>query len=576
MNLKTFSYISISIGVMVGTSGAQLLDKDETPNQPKTTFQTQVQSKLSRQNLSSENLREQMIKLPILDGPVDPKEYIVGPGDVYSVNIWMSPPLNALLAVTPEGTIIVPTVGEILVAGLHLDEAKKKVVADIRKRYISSEVSITLITPRILSVAVKGIVNREGSLYLQATERVEAAIVLANMIDKVNQGISADDREKLTTSDINAIPRRDSVGSRRKIVVRHRDGSATQADLEKFFVRRDPKLNPYLADGDVIIVPKKDLEKDFIGVYGGVNKEGVFEFVPGDSLLTMLGIARGLTSMADSEHIQLIRSDDLGGIAQPTVVNIAAIASRKSDDVRLERGDRIIVPEKVELRRDYKVYVEGEVLHPGFYPTTRDSTRLSEVIRRSGGFTQNASLSASQIFRTSIQGRDRIAANFENSRGISMQEDTTYFKIENGIRLNREQVVVDFVGLFDGNDRSKDLQLHDGDHVIVAAKTKTVYVFGEVVRPGHVVFAANQRYTYYLEKAGGIADDGASGDTRILKAGSKQWLFPSETTIEEGDYVWVPKTPYRPVSYYLLNYSQLFSIVGTIGTLVLVLIQLNK
>ena len=40
--------------------------------------------------------------VPSLEGPVDPTIYYVGPSDVLSVNIWISPPLNFSLTVTPE------------------------------------------------------------------------------------------------------------------------------------------------------------------------------------------------------------------------------------------------------------------------------------------------------------------------------------------------------------------------------------------------------------------------------------------------------------------------------------------
>ena len=63
--------------------------------------------------------------VPALEGPVDPEKYYVGPSDILSVNIWISPPLNFSLTVTPEGTLIIPTVGEVRVTDLTLREAKK-------------------------------------------------------------------------------------------------------------------------------------------------------------------------------------------------------------------------------------------------------------------------------------------------------------------------------------------------------------------------------------------------------------------------------------------------------------------
>ena len=89
-------------------------------------------------------------------------------------------------------------------------------------------------------------------------------------------------------------------------------------------------------------------------------------------------------------------------------------------------------------------------------------------------------------------------------------------------------------------------------------------------------FRFDKDCNYYIKQAGGVTGDGIHGDIRIIKAGSRQWLSTSETTIEDGDYVWVPKEPYRPFGYYMQVYSQIFSIVGTIATLVVLMVQLRK
>ena len=67
----------------------------------------------------------------IMDGPVDPKEYIVGPGDIFSVSIWSAVPLNFQVPVTPEGSVVIPTVNEVMISGKTLEEAKKLVLAEI-------------------------------------------------------------------------------------------------------------------------------------------------------------------------------------------------------------------------------------------------------------------------------------------------------------------------------------------------------------------------------------------------------------------------------------------------------------
>ncbi len=563
MHSKHFLIVCVAIVIASTLLQAQQTEKTENPFMRKDLNQIQYQ-----QNL-------QNVKIAVMDGAVDPKEYIVGPGDIYSVNIWAMPPLNLQLPVNPEGSVVIPTVGEISVASMHLDEAKKKVIAAIRRKYISGDVSFTLLTPRMFAVTVQGIVKNEGTVYLQATERVDAAIALANYSDnKMTKNETIEGGKRSSAS--NLIVKPDTAGSLRKIVIRHKDGSSGIADLEKYFVQKDPRLNPLLQDGDVIIVPKQSIDKDFIGVYGAVNGEGSYEYVPGDSVYSVLKMARGLTALADSEQVEVTRSDDIGNFLSVVNVNLKTIASQQSPDVPMLRGDRIVVREKPELRRDYMIYIEGEVLYPGYYPIARDSTTLSAIVPKAGGFRETASLSASQLFRKVKSRRDVIWERLENARGGSTQEDTLNSSLESEIRMRGELVVTDFVALFEKNDKSKDVYLQDGDRIIIALRKKTIYVFGQVIQPGHVPFVKNQDYKYYVTKAGGLTEDAVRGDIRIIKASTRQWLSPGETAIEEGDYIWVPKEPHRMFSYYMQTYSQMFSILATLATLAVLVTQLTR
>jgi protein involved in polysaccharide export with SLBB domain len=96
----------------MATLPAQLLEKNDKTLQQRNENGTQVQQS------------NQYSRIAVIDGPVDPNEYTVGPGDLYGVNIWLSIPISLQLPVTPEGSVIIPTVGEVSVSGLHLDEAK--------------------------------------------------------------------------------------------------------------------------------------------------------------------------------------------------------------------------------------------------------------------------------------------------------------------------------------------------------------------------------------------------------------------------------------------------------------------
>jgi hypothetical protein len=156
----------------------------------------------------------------------------------------------------------------------------------------------------------------------------------------------------------------------------------------------------------------------------------------------------------------------------------------------------------------------------------------------------------------------------ESGRGGITPDDSAYYYLETDIRINRELVVTDFGEILEKKNTAKDVLLRDGDEIHIAPKKKTVYVFGQVINPGHLLFVPGKDINYYIAASGGVTDD-ARSDVKVIKAATRQWLDPDKTVIEEGDYVWVPKEPYRPFNYYLTVYSQVFGIVATVVSLVI-------
>jgi protein involved in polysaccharide export with SLBB domain len=215
------------------------------------------------------------------------------------------------------------------------------------------------------------------------------------------------------------------------------------------------------------------------------------------------------------------------------------------------------------------VILEGEVKRPGSYPIIRDSTTLSQVIARAGGFTKYAALNASKIIRESGANTLRDIEYHNLRKGLTSTEDTTYLANEMLLKSGGELSSTDFVSLFEKNDRTKDVVLKNGDRIIIPQKINAVYVFGEVRNPGYVAFSSGKTIDYFISLAGGLTGSAETGDIRVVKASTKQWLLPGETTIEEGDYIWIPRTPFRSYSYYLSIYSQVFGIIATAMSLVL-------
>lgn len=497
-----------------------------------------------------------------LESTINPENYYVGPSDGIAVNIWLSPPLSFNLTVSPEGTLIIPTVGEVMVSDMTLAEAKKKVIGEVRRKYLSATATVTLVLPRPIVVTVTGNVLNPGLYTLTSVDRADKALEEANKPTRL-QG--KEDLEKILKD-----------MSTRNIVLKHKDGSTSRVDIDKFLATKEGAWDPYLREGDIVIVPVKNIKKNVIGIYGEVNVPGRYEYVRGDSVKDALRIGQGFTRLAVRDSIDFSRLSLDGTSLSRQIINGTRLLEGTDPDLALEPGDRIVVRSRVDLREDYRVTITGEVAYPGTYPITKESTRLSEVIRNAGGFTKFADLKSAEVYRRSVLPEQLELERLLSARGGVPEEDSLYYFSETNLRIQKENVSVDFEKLLVHKDASEDIILQSEDYIDVPSLKKTIYVFGQVVSPGHVPYTPNEGVSYYVLKTGGFTDRARTGDVKIIKARTKQWLDPGETTIEDGDYVWVPKEIEHPFIYYTTIVSHFATILSAIVGIAVVAATVGK
>ncbi len=506
-----------------------------------------------------------------LDAPVNPAEYYVGPGDVLGLNIWSSMPVEHQLTITPEATLLIPNVGVVDVRDETLEAVKKKVGALVSRRYPNAEVSLTLLAPRRVIVQITGDVLNETKFEMNSLQRVDNLIATANALPSAITDLQAYKNELAYAR---------SSPSLRNIMVQRRTGQLIRVDLVKYQATGEGKYNPYLREGDQVFVPlRRDMTLG-IGVSGGVRRTGSFEFVPGDSLTDLIAMGFGFNARADSQHAVLTRLTPDAQGKETLQVNPAAILAGKEPNIGLRPGDRLFVHEIRERRQAFIVAVDGAVQQPGHYPVTLNTTRLSEVIRAAGGFTRDANIKAATLIRAQISPEtapEEIAREqLLSSRSTLGVQDTSYYLTETALRLREELVAVDFYKLFVLGDSTQDVTLRNYDRIYVPALKRTVYVFGQVLSPGHVEYAEGQDYRYYITKAGGFAAKASEGDVKIIKGSTRIWFDPDETTIEDGDFIWVPKYREYPFAYHLNIWVQVAGIIGTAATVALLINNLTK
>jgi polysaccharide biosynthesis/export protein len=496
-----------------------------------------------------------------LEKPINPETYTVGPGDILSVNIWTSPPLNFLVQVTVEGTAIIPTVGEVKVAGRTLQDAKEDIIRKIRTKYISGEVTVTLVSPRTFYITVTGYAPRDEKYKVRSIDRVSNAILLVFYPQDTLEA-------KRVRPMLNVV-------NFRKIQLR-RNGVVLNVDLRKYFATGDDRYNPYLLEDDWIVLQRRD-PNSFVSIYGAVNKPGLYEFVEGDKLTDIIKIAGGTLESADIERVEISRLDEQGKIKQKIYVNLKNILNGLAEDVSLERNDRIFVPEERTLKQDYKVTVTGEVKYPGTYPISRNGTMLSQILKEARlteySDVQNVLVINSGADNPIAVRIDTLLPLLLLKNFVFPSSDSLYFSYEVDLLKSLKFNSIDVEKVISG---AEDYELQDGDLIYVPPKNNFVYVFGQVNTPGFVSYEKGKDYRYYISKAGGFTQFARKGDVKVIKRKTFTWNDADDVEIEPGDYIFVPKKIIREPIYYWNLAKDIILTVGAVASTVATIILISN
>jgi protein involved in polysaccharide export with SLBB domain len=539
-------------------------------------------------DIDKTKLLEKLKEAIPLEGPIDPRTYTIGPGDLLEINVWSAVPFVNTALVTPEGTIIIPTVGVVEVAGKTLADVKTLVSSAVRKIYIKGDITTSLLSPRIFSVTISGVVNNPGNYFAAAVQRADQVIYQANLQSPITASkLSLLEEQKKNLAERDEVLkyyRSDEQDqqplnfSLRNIKLIRQSGDTLAVDLVRYYATGNTRFDPLLLDGDRIIVPNLNLEGNSLTITGAVRLQGTYEYFPGDSLSSIFEIAQGPTGHADLAQVDLYRTDPKTGQVSHQVIDYTKIQRREIPDLPLQPMDRIVVRERYPREFPHSVRVRGEVIRPGLYPITRNGTRLTEIIKLCGGFTPYASLANARIIRFD-EPLDKLELNPDYQRLFDMRlsdmnaTDREYFNFE--ALLKRNVVAVDFQKLFNHGDSARDVILQDGDLIFIPNNQHTIVVLGQVPFPGQQPFVAGKDYKYYIQQAGGVTYKAWESKVRIVKAGTKNWLKPNKTRIEPGDMIWVPRVRENRFEMTFYWISRVLEVGGSAATIWLLLTKLK-
>ncbi len=291
-----------------------------------------------------------------MDMPVGP-EYVLGPGDGVSVELWGGVSERLQRVVDREGRLALPEVGFVEVSGRSLGEVQRLVQRTLRTQYRDVEADVSLSRLRTVRVYVVGDVERAGAYDVSSLSTPLNAVYIAG-------GPTA--RGSLRT-------------------LRHFRGKqlVQEIDVYDLLLHGIRSGLQGLQPGDTILVPPLGSE---VAIEGMVRRPAIYEINGEKNLAEVLELAGGVLHSGTLRHVDVERveahlSRTMLRLDVPEDNNQAAV-TKALEDFQIQDGDKIKISPILPYA-DKTVYLDGHVVRPGKF-AYRDGMKVTDIIKSYG------------------------------------------------------------------------------------------------------------------------------------------------------------------------------------------------
>ena len=285
-----------------------------------------------------------------------------------------------------------------------------------------------------------------------------------------------------------------------------------------------------LRKNDVLFIPSKtDMDGDrTLNISGEVNYPGLYVYADNTSLEDLVLQAGGLTEAASTVKVDVYRrindADALEDNNELTETYTFALKDGFVIDGEprfiLQPFDQVVVRRSPTYTEQKNVSVTGAVNFSGYYAMTNKNYRLTDLVKAAGGLSslaygkgarlerrmtederkqQEASLRAAQIslYEEAMQNEGK---NYDLQRADSLLQ----MKLDVGTTF---PVAINLEAALQNPGSIDDLQLREGDRLVVPQYSSTVKISGDVMHPISMNYKKGESLKYYIKHAGGYGDN---------------------------------------------------------------------
>ncbi len=301
-----------------------------------------------------------------------------------------------------------------------------------------------------------------------------------------------------------------------------------------------------LQKNDVLFIPSVLISQneEYITIRGNVKNPGQFVFVKNMTVRDLLLQSGGLLESAYKAKVDIYRRRITESEKAKNDIESFSFSLNDDDEQLttfvLEPFDEVFVYQAPWYKEQENITVEGEVALPGIYAKLSEGETISSLIKRAGGFTENAYVKGCRLIRQMNEAeiaraqvllekaqKDKVLRN-DSSLVELVDEDRTYV------------VGIDFEKIMKNEGGAEDIILREGDRLVVPIYNGVVKISGAVASQSAVPFVKGKSITGYIDLAGGYETRAARCKKYVVYMNGKTRKLCFASQIQPGCEIVVP------------------------------------
>ncbi|HHS49948.1 MAG TPA: hypothetical protein ENN07_02415, partial [candidate division Zixibacteria bacterium] len=353
-------------------------------------------------------------------------------------------------------------------------------------------------------------------------------------------------------------------------------------NIERIIANPGSEEDVILQNEDLVVIYSiwDVTDREFVSIYGAVRRPGEFELFKNMRVSDLIFESGGFTPSAYDVKAELARVRP-GERTQTIHVDLVDVLENPFGpaDLMLEPYDILFIRHVPGWKLQDVVTIVGEVEFPGKYALDRQNERLSDLIQRAGGFTDEA------FIEGAVFVRPRLADEIKNRNLHSIVRQTQEAVLDTAGDIVTSpflfsytpdqiaRIIIDLDRVVAGRFED-DIVLEDGDSIFIPTTPTGVNVIGMVASNGTIRWVRGKRLNYYIDRAGGLTRNADAKGIRIVKANGKVVKASLRTgNIEPGDAIIVPQRIKRETDW-MKTLGETVSIVSGLATTIYILLRL--